>query len=84
MRDILCNSYVTFAIFCDIERKKNRKGANMIAFHLSMSHVTRSKQKNWHENDGFEEIEPCLHKSRKRANLPERGQKILFILYTLF
>ena len=45
MRDILCNSYVTFAIFCDIERKKNRKGANMIAFHLSMSHVTRSKQK---------------------------------------
>ena len=80
----MCNNNVTFAIFRDIEWKKNRKVANMIVFHLSMSQVTRSKQKNWHENDGFEEIEPCLHQSRKRANLPERGQKILFILYTLF
>ena len=63
MGDFSCNKFVTFAIFCNVEHKKNKKGANMIVFHLSMSQVTRSKQKNWHENDRIEKIEPCLHQS---------------------
>ena len=46
MGDFSCNKFVTFSVLYKNEHKKNKNGADVIVFHLSMSYVTRPEQKN--------------------------------------
>ena len=45
MGDFSCNKFVTFSVLYKNEHKKNKNGADVIVFHLSMSYVTRPEQK---------------------------------------
>ena len=64
MGDFSCNKFVTFGVLYKNEHKKNKNGADVIVFHLSMSYVTRPEQKKWNEIDKFENIEACLYHLR--------------------